>query len=179
MAELQEQRRAMERDLQLGQLDARPGLSQEVQRPEPAAPRQPSCPVSVSPRLAPAAPSLSGRREPAPRAPGTALGRVPPDRGICSLGGLAGELHGGAATPGWAPGQGQMDSDAEQRDLATPSPRGAGVPPASPACSRLVPPPAAPGPSLAFLPSPPLEQRPPLRPLSGRRLRLLGCPGPS
>ncbi|TFK01927.1 pancreatic secretory trypsin inhibitor [Platysternon megacephalum] len=38
MAELQEQRRAMERDLQL---DPRPGLSQEVQRPEPAAPRQP------------------------------------------------------------------------------------------------------------------------------------------
>ncbi|XP_053894468.1 coiled-coil domain-containing protein 24 [Malaclemys terrapin pileata] len=179
MAELQEQRRAMERDLQLGQLDPRPGLSQGVQRPEPAAPRQPSCPVSVSPCLAPAAPSLLGRREAAPRAPGTALGRVPPDGGICCVGGLAGELHGGAATPGWAPGQGQMDSDAEQRDLATPSPRGAGVPPASPACGRLVPPPAAPGPSLAFLPSPPPEQRPPLRPLSGRRLRLLGCPGPS
>ncbi|XP_065411400.1 coiled-coil domain-containing protein 24 [Chrysemys picta bellii] len=179
MAELQEQRRAMERDLQLGQLDPRPGLSQGVQRPEPAAPRQLSCPVSVSPCLAPAAPSLLGRREAAPRAPGTALGRVPPDEGICCVGGLAGELHGGAATPGWAPGQGQMDSDAEQRDLATPSPRGAGVPPASPACSRLVPLPAAPGPSLAFLPSPPPEQRPPLRPLSSRHLRLLGCPGPS
>ncbi|CAM4605309.1 unnamed protein product [Lepidochelys olivacea] len=41
MAELQEQRRAMERDLQLGQLDPRPGLSQEVQCPEPVAPRQP------------------------------------------------------------------------------------------------------------------------------------------
>ncbi|TFK01923.1 serine protease inhibitor Kazal-type 5-like [Platysternon megacephalum] len=136
-------------------------------------------PVSVSPCLAPAAPSLSGRREPAPRAPGTALGRVPPDGGICSLGGLAGELHGGAVTHGWAHGQGQMDNDAEHQDLATPSPWGAGVPPASPACSRLVPPPAAPGPSLAFLPSPPPEQRPPLRPLSGRRLRLLGCPGPS
>ncbi|XP_032621499.1 coiled-coil domain-containing protein 24 isoform X2 [Chelonoidis abingdonii] len=187
MAELQEQRRAMKRDLQLGQLDPRTGLSQEVQRPEPAAPQQPSCPVGVrspapvcvSPRLAPAAPSLSGCREPAPRALGSAQGRVPPAVCICSLGGLAGELHGGAATPGWAHGQGQMDSDAEHQDLATPSPRGAGVPPASPACSRLVPLRAAPVPSLAFLPSPPPEQRPPLRPLSGHRLRLLGCPAPS
>ncbi|KAH1166812.1 coiled-coil domain-containing protein 24 [Mauremys mutica] len=187
MAELQEQRRAMERDLQLGHLDPRTGLSQEVQRPEPAAPPQPSCPVGVrspapacvSPRLAPAAPSLSGRREPAPRGLGSAQGRVPPAGCICSQGGLAGELHGGAAPPGWTHGQGQMDSDAEHQDLATPSPRGAGVPPASPACSRLVPPPAAPAPSLAFLPSPPPEQRPPLRPLSGRRLRLLGCLAPS
>ncbi|KAG6920838.1 coiled-coil domain containing 24, partial [Chelydra serpentina] len=128
-------------------------------------------PASVSPRLAPAAPSPSGRRDPAPPAPGTAPGRVPPDGCSCSPGGLA-----RAATPGWAHGQGQLDSDVEHRDLAAPSPRGAGVPPASPACSRLVPPP---GPSLAFLPSPPAEQRPPLRPLSGRRLRLLGCQGPS
>ncbi|XP_030428336.1 coiled-coil domain-containing protein 24 [Gopherus evgoodei] len=187
MAELQEQRRAMKRDLQLGQLDPRTGLSQEVQCPEPAAPQQPSCPVGmrspapvcVSPCLAPAAPSLSGRREPAPRALGSAQGRLPPAMCICSLGGLAGELHGGAATPGWAHGQDQMDSDAQHQDLATPSPRGAGVPPASPACSYLVPLPAAPAPSLAFLPSPPPEQRPPLRPLSGHRLRLLGCPAPS
>ncbi|KAM9129341.1 coiled-coil domain-containing protein 24 [Pangshura tecta] len=188
MAELQEQRRAMERDLQLGQLDPRTGLSQEVQRPEPAAPQQPSCPVGVrspapvcvSPGLAPAAPSLLGRREPAPRTLGSVQGRVPPAGCICSLGSQAGELH---APPGGAHGQGQMHSDAEHQDLATPPPRGAGVPPASPACSRLLPPPAAPAPapapSLAFLPSPPPEQRPPLRPLSGRRLRLLGCLAPS
>ncbi|CAM4607807.1 coiled-coil domain-containing protein 24 isoform X1 [Caretta caretta] len=176
MAELQEQRQAMERDLQLGQLDPRPGLSQEVQCPEPVAPRQPRCPVglgspapaSVSPRLAPAVLSPSGRREPAPPAPGTVLGRVPLDGCSCSLGSLARGLHGGAATPGWASGH---------QDLAAPSPPGARVPPASPACSRLAPLPA--GPSLAFLPSPPAEQRPPLRPLSGRHLRLLGCQGPS
>ncbi|XP_043376839.1 coiled-coil domain-containing protein 24 isoform X1 [Chelonia mydas] len=176
MAELQEQRRAMERDLQLGQLDPRPGFSQEVQCPEPVAPRQPRCPVglespapaSVSTRLAPAAPSPSGRQEPAPPAPSAVLGRVPLDGCSCNLGSLAGGLHGGAATPGWASGH---------QDLAAPSPPGAGVPPASPACSRLAPLPA--GPSLAFLPSPPAEQRPPLRPLSGRHLRLLGCQGPS
>ncbi|XP_074858278.1 coiled-coil domain-containing protein 24 isoform X2 [Carettochelys insculpta] len=160
MAELQEQRRAMEQDLQWGWAEPRLDLSQENQCPGPAAPQQCSCPGSLGApaparaphRLAPATSSLLGTREPAP---GTMLGPAPP------MGSLAGALAG------WVHGQGQTDGDAECQDLGVPPPRRAGLPPAS-----LVP--TAPGQGLAFLPSPPLQPRP----CSCLRLRLLGCQAP-
>ncbi|XP_075791912.1 coiled-coil domain-containing protein 24 isoform X2 [Pelodiscus sinensis] len=158
MAELQEQRRAMERDLQQGQSEPGPGFCPGDQRPGPAPPWQPSCPEGLgSPAPASVCPGLAptwSRLGPAPSAPGSATGPVPP-----SLGSLA------RGRRGWASGQGQTDGSAECQDRGA-APRGAGAPPAGPACS------------LAFLPSPPTEQRPPPRPISCRRLRLLGCQAP-
>ncbi|XP_067423930.1 coiled-coil domain-containing protein 24 [Emydura macquarii macquarii] len=183
MAELQEQKQTMERDLQLGQAALGPSPSQEFRAPGAVAPQQPSCPVGTAspapaagpasgpPRLAPVAPSPAGRGE---AAPSTALGRRPPGGCSRSLGGLAGGIRGEAAHPG----QGRTDSGAEHQDLAAPTLRGAGVPPASPAGTRLAPRSAAAGSGLPLLPCPPPTHRLPLRPFSCRRLRLLGCQGP-
>ncbi|CAM4717046.1 unnamed protein product, partial [Lepidochelys kempii] len=174
MAELQEQRRAMERDLQLGQLDPRPGLSQEVQCPEPVAPRQPR--VSRGPgepgtsqRVPPAwHQPLRPRRaaENQPRQPQALCWAECPSTGAAALWAawLGAPRRGCDPWLGlWAPGPG-----------CTITPRSSGSP-----CKPSLQPPGPPAsrPSLAFLPSPPTEQRPPPAPPLRPPPEAAGMPG--
>nr|XP_009679220.1 PREDICTED: coiled-coil domain-containing protein 24 [Struthio camelus australis] len=147
LAELQDQRRAMEQDLQLGPWPARPSLSPEVKSPDqpPRSPLPPGSPLGAA----------AGPGAVSPLGPGTPALRSP---------------AAGSGPCAWD----QPANHATRQDPAAPSSQSPAWPP--PACPRSLLQPGAVGHGSPFLPSPP-SVLPPARSALGRHRRLLPCKG--